>query len=172
MDSRSLREVSLVGEMQLGGRLNQAVNTQNRADFALLLAMLSKDVTDAPHLDAEDASKSETLDLRSRLQLPPAPAVYAKTQDFSRGEAQSQALQSGGMGEIFLGECLRPSPLVPFERSLSPEVMAQLSPLAQEKVRRQYEGHATALPVLGERGDGFGVLDEIASSRAQISLSA
>ena len=43
-----IRQVYLVDELQLGQRLNQALQGGHQAEFALLLSMLSPDVTDAP----------------------------------------------------------------------------------------------------------------------------
>lgn len=46
------------------------------------------------------------------------------------------------MTQVFLSECLRAEPLVPFERTYSPEVFSELTPLKQEKLRRQMKGEA------------------------------
>lgn len=48
MLTSDIRNEFLVDEMQLGSRLNEDIHSQNRADFALMLAMLSTDVIDHP----------------------------------------------------------------------------------------------------------------------------
>ena len=67
MLTSEIRNELLVDELQLGTRLNNDIQAQNRADFALMLAMLSQDVRDNPiFATKENPQKKE--DLRAKFQ--------------------------------------------------------------------------------------------------------
>ena len=61
-----IRNELLVDEMQLGQRLNEDVQTQNHADFALMLSMLSQDVTDQA-IFSDEKQKVKEVDLRAKF---------------------------------------------------------------------------------------------------------
>lgn len=63
MLTHEIRNQLLVDELQLDNRLNQDIQTSDHADFALLLAMLSHDVTDNPEFSSSE-SKLKEDDLR------------------------------------------------------------------------------------------------------------
>ena len=161
MLTEKIRNQMLVDEMQLGDRLNQDVQRADRADFALMLAMLSQDVTDHAEFDPSSEQETTEADLRARFGLPPAVKAYADEADFKRGSAVSQLFNDDGINSVFLAHCLRSEPLVPFEHRLAPEVFAGLPPLKQQKLRLEYAGEKPAYEKLQEKGDGFGVLQEI-----------
>lgn len=73
MLTHEIRNQLLVDELQLGNRLNQDIQTSDHADFALLLAMLSHDVTDNPEFSSSEAKLKEE-DLRKKIQ----PSARAK----------------------------------------------------------------------------------------------
>lgn len=70
MLTHEIRNQLLVDELQLGNRLNQDIQTSDHADFALLLAMLSHDVTDNPEFSSSE-SKLKEEDLRKKFNLLP-----------------------------------------------------------------------------------------------------
>ncbi len=168
MLSKDLRGVYLVDELQLGGRLNRALNEQDRADFSLMLALLSQDVTDAPLsvMPSGDAPPKPE-DLRHRFMLPKAQPLYGVRDDYARSAGLADLLNSeqGDIRGVFLTQCLAPEPLVPFESIISPEVMSDLPPLSQEKLRRRNEGQLLTYERVQEQGEGFEVLGEIAYAR-------
>lgn len=68
MLTHEIRNQLLVDELQLGTRLNQDIQTSDHAEFALLLAMLSHDVTDNPEFSSSE-SKLKEEDLRKKFNL-------------------------------------------------------------------------------------------------------
>lgn len=166
-----IRNELLVDELQLGERLNKDVQSQNRADFALMLAMLSQDVRDNPVFFTR-TQKVKEENLRAKFMLPPAQKEYATADDFDRAQALTEAFHQDGLRQVFLASCLSNEPLIPYQRDLAPEVFAQLTPLKQEKLRKKNEGQTLAYEAIKEVGDGFGILDEINQSKAQTSLHA
>ena len=79
MLTHEIRNQLLVDELQLGTRLNQDIQTSDQADFALLLAMLSHDVTDNPEFSSSE-SKLKEEDLRKKFNLLPEPKNMLKLQ--------------------------------------------------------------------------------------------
>ncbi|MGN1281381.1 MAG: VC2046/SO_2500 family protein [Succinivibrio sp.] len=171
MLTHELRNELLVDELQLGQRLNEDIQNQNHADFALVLAMLSQDVTDFPEF-YDKTSKVKEEDLRRKFSLPPKSRDYAQSSDFSRADELTDQFATGGIRQVFLSDCLNRAPLVPFERTYSPEVFSELSPLKQEKLRRLMNGKSLSYEKVKETGDGFDILDEINTSRMMSKISA
>lgn len=79
MLTHEIRNQLLVDELQLGNRLNQDIQTSDHADFALLLAMLSHDVTDNPEFSSSE-SKLKEEDLRKKFNLLPEQKNMLKLQ--------------------------------------------------------------------------------------------
>lgn len=79
MLTHEIRNQLLVDELQLGNRLNQDIQTSDHADFALLLAMLSHDVTDNPEFSSYE-SKLKEEDLRKKFNLLPEQKNMLKLQ--------------------------------------------------------------------------------------------
>ena len=80
-------------------------------------------------------------------------------------------LKSGGMGALHLQQCLHPAPLTLREEIIPGEILGQLSPLKQEKVRRELAGEKLSHTALTEQGEGFLLLREIQESRAGFNAS-
>lgn len=159
-----LRNVMLVDELQLGERLNESLTAGDRADFALLLSMLSQHVDDAPQFADGIRDQEKVDDLRVVFGLPQKTAFYAEESDFVRAVSLSERLSDEGMSEVHLCECIKSEPITELKRTLSPEVFSSLCPLTQEKFLMQIEGQKLTHEKIHERGDGFGILDEIAKS--------
>ncbi|MEE0892019.1 MAG: VC2046/SO_2500 family protein [Succinivibrio sp.] len=171
MLTSEIRNELLVDELQLGTRLNNDIQAQNRADFALMLAMLSQDVRDNPiFATKENPTKKE--DLRAKFQLPPAREDYAKQGDFEKAQQMTESFHQDGLTQVFFEDCLQKAPLIPFRHEIAPEVFAQLPPLSQEKIRLKDQGKALAYEALKEKGEGFMVLDEINHGRAMSAVNA
>lgn len=170
MLSREIRDLYLVDELQLHGRLNEALQEGSRAEFSLLLAMLSTDVTDQPVFkDPEKSLEKNTEDLRARFGLGPGVSLYAKNpDDFERAQALTECFAAAGARAVNLQQCLHPDPLTPFKQDLAPDVVNDLPPLAQEKVRLHFAGEKVVHePLLGSEG-GFAVLGEIRDAQKVI----
>ncbi|WP_281072192.1 VC2046/SO_2500 family protein [Succinivibrio dextrinosolvens] len=170
MLTSNIRNQYLVDEMQLGERLNQDVHSNNHADFSLMLAMLSHDLTDHPLYNPK-VTEEKDVNLRKKFHLLPEQKKYAQTDDFDRAQFLSESFSSDGITQVFLAQCIRKEPLTPFQRELAPEVFGELPPLKQEKLRKEYEGKALSYEEIHETGDGFDVLDEILASRIQLQIS-
>lgn len=171
MLTSNIRNQYLVDEMQLGERLNQDVHSNNHADFSLMLAMLSHDLTDHPLYNPK-VTEEKDINLRKKFHLLPEQKKYAQEDDFDRSQFLTEAFSSDGISQVFLAQCIRREPLTPFQRELAPEVFGELSPLKQEKLRKEFEGKALAYEEIHETSDGFDILDEIQSSRIQLQISA
>lgn len=167
MLEKKIRDLVLVDELQLNGRPAVAVNAGDRAEFDLLMSMLSQDVTDAPLCRDDLSLGSGKKDLRSYFELQNKRRDYAEGKDFEHAAALSSLLHEGNMRDVFLSSCLNPEPFCEYERRLAPEVYSSLSPLLQEKfntlvAEEKIQRVAPSLPK-----DGFEIMDE---GRAQESL--
>ncbi len=172
MIAQELRDVYLVDELQLGQRLNESLHEGDQTDFNLMLAMLSPDVTDAAWTRGPDIGQAPE-DLRSKFCLLPEVRKYAQSDDFARGQDFADMIHDHedaqvGQSQVFLAECLRQEPLVPFKRDLAPEVYAELAPLKKEKVRKQFAGEILQYETFQGRGQNMDVLAEIKHSQTQI----
>ncbi|TCN80843.1 VC2046/SO_2500 family protein [Shewanella fodinae] len=134
----------LLNELQLGTRLNHAVEENARGDFGLLLSMLSQDARDWPQFHLQDTLATDER-LRQQFELPkPQPLL---------GDLSQQALTDNahyflndGPETFRLAEVLRPEPLVSRGKwSLdTTEVLENCSLLGQ----RRFNGET--LPLLPE----------------------
>lgn len=170
MLSREIRDLYLADELQLHGRLNEALQEGARVEFSLLLGMLSTDVSDQPvFADPQKSMEKNTGNLRARFGLGPAVSPYAKNpEDFERAQALTECFAHEGARAVNLQQCLRPDPLTPFKQDLAPDVINDLPPLSQEKVRLHFAGEkAVREPLLGSEG-GFAVLGEIRAAQKVI----
>ena len=172
MISKELRDVYLVDELQLGQRLNESLHEGDQTDFNLMLAMLSPDVTDAAWTRGPDEGQAPE-DLRAKFCLLPEVRKYAQSDDFDRGQEFADIIHGHedaeiGRSQVFLAECLRQEPLVPFKRDLAPEVYADLAPLKREKVRKQFAGEILQYETFQGSGQNMDVLAEIKHSKVLI----
>ena len=167
MLSSSFTDELLVDESQLGQRLNESLQKSDRADFVLLLSLLSTDVTDAPRLEGQDFTSRPPTDeqLRAALGLGPAVKSYASADDLARSADISRLFHQEGQHAVFLELCLNPQALTPAEHYLAPEVLANISLLKREKVLREIEGEREAGLRKVTKAD-LSVLEEIGSARA------
>jgi len=105
----------LVNELQLGDQLGQCVQSQRRADFSLMLAMLTEDVREhsqffVPKTPQKEANTSDEF-LRKVYHLPTkAPLAIkdlADINEFSQAELVEQNL----FADIQLKNALKPLPI-------------------------------------------------------------
>lgn len=166
-----IRDIYLVDELQLGNRLNKSLQDHDRADFNLLLAMLSHDILDEACIDNNKISdNSDDENLRAKFELPAPQEKYAIEDDFERANALSETLHQEGQRAVFLMQCLKQEPLVPVKHDLQPEVYNQFTPLKQEKIRRYFDGQPVNYENnFKESKDNFLILDEIKESVNQIA---
>ena len=109
----------LINEHQTGGKLSQAVNEARRADFGLILAMLSPNVLDhaAFALPTDDDSPLEqtTETLRARFQVP-APQPFAANDGamVKQAHQHSELVHSAGITSQKLAHYFNPASLAQF----------------------------------------------------------
>jgi len=103
----------LTNELQLGQKLNQSVEAGDKANFALLLSMLSKDVCQQGQFTFESQSplNDSPLSLRDKLELPPAQRLVATNEDGEQSLALAKLAQEEGLLAMRLGHCINPEAL-------------------------------------------------------------
>lgn len=139
-----IRNNYLVDELQLGTRLNEAVSAGNRADFALMLAMISQDVTDDASVVDPVKTKPRADDLRKMFSLLPERSFYAEAQDFGMEDRIGECVANGAASAVQLLLSARGEPLALKEDSIGHDVRSNLSPLARAKADSALAGTAVA----------------------------
>lgn len=103
----------IINEWQLGVRLNNALQHQQRADFSLWLALLSPETAEMAEFCTPDGSSEPVQhDIYQQLAIRPQRAFGFSEGDLERMLQQNQALQQGGIPGIKLASALLPEPLV------------------------------------------------------------
>ncbi|PMG78066.1 queD-like protein [Shewanella sp. 10N.286.51.B7] len=103
-------EFPLVNELQLGNRLNDAIEHDRRGEFGLLLSMLSVDARDMSQFQL-DKELNVDEKLYKTFQLPQAQQLVC---DLSQQQAIDNAtdFQRGGVSQFHLQQALKPEALV------------------------------------------------------------
>ncbi len=105
-------ESLLTSELQLGQQLNKSVKTGERADFALLLAMLSPDVSEQDQFHFETTDTVEKKESLSELfEVPRAQHLTASGNDQEQSLALGKLAQEQGTLAARLSHCLNPEAL-------------------------------------------------------------
>ena len=107
-------EQILASELTLGQKLNNSVKLGNRANFDLLLSMLSPDVCEQSqfHLASQESqSVSDVQSLRQQFQLPRAQHLNAGSDDELQSLALAKVAQEQGMLSARLSHCINPEAL-------------------------------------------------------------
>ena len=139
-----IRNSLLVDELQLGTRLNEAVSHGNRADCALMLAMISHDVTDDASVVDPVKTKPEPADLRKTFSLLPERSFYAEAQDFGMEDRIGECVAKGASATVQLLLAERGEPLAVREDGIGHDVRANMSLLARAKADSVLAGTAVA----------------------------
>ncbi|MDO6640666.1 VC2046/SO_2500 family protein [Shewanella sp. 5_MG-2023] len=103
-------ESPLVNELQLGNRLNDAVEHHRRGEFALLLSMLSNDACDMAQFQV-DKNLSIDEKLYKQLHIPKPQALVC---DISQQQAINHAgdFYESGLSQFHLQQALKPEAVV------------------------------------------------------------
>ncbi len=105
----------LTSELQLGQQLNQSVAGDQRADFSLLLAMLSSDICDQSQFHINEPQKSNTdspeTDLWKKFELPAAQKLVATSDDGQYSLDVGKLASDQGIVAARLAHCLNPEPM-------------------------------------------------------------
>ena len=105
----------LIHELQLGQQLSQCVHTNRRADFGLMLAMLTEDVREHSqfHLPHKELPEPEYTDKKFRhyFQLPDEiPLGITDTDDLSLYD-QAELVAQNNLPSLHLQNALTPRPV-------------------------------------------------------------
>jgi hypothetical protein len=130
----------LINEWQLQGQLNQALQHQHRADFALWLALLSPAAEElAPFYPPQNPAVLTAADLYQQLAVPKARDFAMQTGDVAVLDRQQQGFVQSGLAQWRLLNLLAPAPTVVKHdaRKLSAEVLDNLSPHSLRRLQGQ-----------------------------------
>ncbi len=109
MSIHTLDRANLINELQCGQSVGRAVHDNRRADFALLLAMLSQDVRD--HTAVDQVEEAVPSDLREQFLLPQEQQLQSNQESYLRGIEIAAQFNNGGMVAAKLQSCLAPDAL-------------------------------------------------------------
>jgi hypothetical protein len=113
--TESLDNNILVHELQLGEQLNESVHGERRADFSLLLAMLTDDVRSHSQFSlpqTEQPSKIVNDDsLRVLFKLPAKAPLALDEKNDLRAFNQAALVEDNKLAELHLNDVLSPKPL-------------------------------------------------------------
>ncbi len=108
MTIHTLDKTVLISELQFGSNLNHAMEAGRRADFALMMSLLSSDLREtAPVEEANEKKLTEDL-LRQRLQLAEAQLLRSNEESYSRAASQAHQFHNGGIASAKLQHSLAP----------------------------------------------------------------
>ena len=99
----------LVNESQLGVRLNQAIGSNRRGEFGLLLSLLSIDARDMAQFNTE---KYKSADLRAKFDLPEQQRLLNQLDTDELCIDNSQVYQQGGVTAFRLANALHEEAMV------------------------------------------------------------
>ena len=105
----TLDKAYLVNETQLGDKLNRAVESGRRADFALMMSLLSNNLCEKN--PQQLAKTSHPNSLRDSLGVAAEVELSASEVSYRRSAAQSSSFHSGGIADTRLLQHLVPSSL-------------------------------------------------------------
>lgn len=139
MLTQEIRSKYLVDELQLGDTLNKAVHSGFKAQFNLLISMLSSDVQDHAWVVDPATQEKQTEDLRKKFELGNQVRFQSDDADLVRADELGEQFRAGGLSAVHLLECLNPEPLTLKHGEIPQEILESLTPLQQEKHRYQNE---------------------------------
>ena len=143
MTIESISNDILVHELQLGEQLNESVHSERRADFSLLLAMLTDDVRAhsqfKPPKTITPTQASTSEQLRKRFQLPnEAPIALKDMQDLQLFN-QADLIESKRLDHLRLINALSPNPLTFRDDAsfITQQVMSNTSLYCQQQYKNK-----------------------------------
>ncbi|MBD1582889.1 VC2046/SO_2500 family protein [Pseudoalteromonas sp. S16_S37] len=163
----------LTREEQLGSALSVSVAEHRRADFAMLLAMLSQDVLDFSQFHLPEAQQTEAdlseQALKKKLQIGPQRALAPEQFDMLIGQDNAKILEQSSLTSLKLQDYLNPEPLaIRDDKTHIPLVVVDNCDLAvRKRLEATKKGYATdEKPAM----NAAGFYDQIASGQMQSAL--
>ncbi|MGF1756799.1 hypothetical protein L4D76_02395 [Photobacterium sagamiensis] len=111
MQIHTLDKAMLINEVQLGNQLNHAVEGGRRADFALMLAMLSPDHLEKNPTDVPPEQGKTEAELRAYFELPDPQPLSTTENCYENAAAQADAFHRGGLASSQFLHDLQPTAL-------------------------------------------------------------
>ncbi|SMS00542.1 Ribosomal S4P (gammaproteobacterial) [Vibrio mangrovi] len=125
-------KANLINELQCGQSVNQAISQNRRADFALLVAMLSGDTRETTATEVIDTVKHTDSELRKHFDIASPQPLRSDQESYAYGAQVALQFHQGGMRSAKLQHYLRPDAL-----SYFPEHTYEL----EESVYHNLSGH-------------------------------
>ncbi|WP_299794640.1 VC2046/SO_2500 family protein [uncultured Shewanella sp.] len=157
----------LVNETQLGSRLNRAVDSDRRGEFALLLALLSTDARDMAQFQLNDKALTSDAALRAKFELPSEECLVADLTLDSSPVDNSGQFHLGGTRAFQLMQALKPEAVV--TRGSEPLEVQQVLANCELRVRQRYSSKSQADPYLPE---GVHFVDQLSRQRQMSHILA
>jgi len=143
VQAESVNSNILVHELQLGEQLNESVHSDRRADFSLLLAMLTDDVQSHSQFSLPQATskivKVDDLTLRKELELPEKSPLALDDKHTISSFDQAALIKEGSLVDLHLSNTLSPKPLAfrDDKKHIEAQVLSNTSLYCQKKYNQQ-----------------------------------
>lgn len=142
--AQSATAVPLSHELQLGEKLNECVHQTRRADFSLMLAMLTEDVREHSQFSLPSPSSNIEPDLtdialRKKFQLPDSAHLALKSMEEISSFNQASAIAANDLASIRLTNAISPMPLAfrDNKNHISSDVVSNTSVHCQVKLAQE-----------------------------------
>ncbi|WED20922.1 hypothetical protein L3Q72_09740 [Vibrio sp. JC009] len=99
---------NLITEFGLGSNISQAVSSGNRADFALMLAMLTTDAREIEPVEPFDTTSTSEEQIRVQLGVSDSQPLKSSESTYDRGAEIARQFHGGGMQSARLQNGLLP----------------------------------------------------------------
>ena len=147
MLTESVDSQILVHELQLGEQLNESVHSARRADFSLLLAMLTDDVQSHSQFflpkTTTDVKTTNDEILRKEFDLPEKAPLSLDENHTTLLFNQSELIQKNNLAQLHLSNVLSPKPLAfrDDKNHITQQVLSNTSLYCQKKFNQQKLNH-------------------------------
>ena len=135
----------LINEHQTGEKLSHAVHEARRADFGLILAMMSQNVLDhaAFALPVEESVEPDTSTeaLRAKFQVnKPQPFAANDASIIEQAFTHSHLVHTAGITSQKLAHHLNPAPLAQFDdaKRIPDDVFGNCEPTVQQRIQQNH----------------------------------
>lgn len=139
MQVHTLDTSTIINELQLGNSVNHAINQARRADFALMLAMVSDDIQEQM-VPLSDTAKEHATTYQSDLTIGSRGTLTSEEESYYRSASIANAFHQGGLTSAKLQFYTRPDSLayLPEDTAgLNEEVYHNLSAHQRRKLKAQ-----------------------------------
>lgn len=134
---------ALLHELQLGEQLNHCVTDTRRADFSLMLAMLSEDVREHSQFLLPKAAETEVVEYNNRMMrksfnLPDKAPLALSSVDEIKQFNQAQAIADDNMVSVKLANAMTPNALAfrDNKKHINTEIIENTNLLTQLKLKQ------------------------------------